>query len=69
MTYIDNDTEFEEIQARIEHALSTGADKAAQAVAEHLRNVPAEIVDIVTEAVRNSVEDIRDCSHELIEDA
>lgn len=69
MTYIETDTEFEEIRARIEHALLTGADKAAQAVAEHLRNVPAEIVDSVKEAVRNSVEDLRDCSHELIEDA
>lgn len=66
---IENDNEFDAVRERIEHALLTGADKAAQAVAEHLHNVPAEIVDSVKDAVRQSVEDIRDCSHELIEDA
>lgn len=66
---IENDNEFDAILERIEHALLTGADKAAQAVVEHLKRVPAEIIESVQEAVRNAVEDIRDCSHELIEDA
>ena len=66
---IENDNEFEAVRERIEHAILTGADKAAQAVVEHLKRVPAEIVESVQEAVRNAVEDIRDCSHELIEDA
>lgn len=66
---IDNDNEFDEILARVEHALMIGADKAAQAVVEHLKRVPAEINGSVQEAVRNAVEDLRDCSHELIEDA
>ena len=66
---IENDNEFDAVRERIEQALLTGADKAAQAVVEHLKRVPAEIIDSVQEAVRNAVEDIRDCSHELIEDA
>lgn len=66
---IENDNEFDEVRERIEHALLTGADKAAQAVVEHLKRVPAEIIESVQEAVRNAVEDVRDCSHELIEDA
>lgn len=66
---IENDSEFEAILERIEHAILTGADKAAQAVVEHLKRVPAEIIESVQEAVRNAVEDVRDCSHELIEDA
>ena len=64
---IENDNEFEAVRERIEHAILTGADKAAQAVAEHLKQVPAEIVESVQEAVRNAVEDVLDCSHELIE--
>lgn len=66
---IDNDNEFDAMRERIEHALLTGADKAAQAVVEPLKRVPAEIIESVQEAVRNAIEDIRDCSHELIEDA
>ena len=66
---IDNDNEFDAVRERIEHALLTGSDKAAQAVVEHLKRVPAEIIESVQDAVRNAVEDIRDCSHELIEDA
>lgn len=66
---IDNDNEFDAVRERIEHALLTGADKAAQAVVEHLKRVPAEIIESVQEAVRNAVEDLRDCSYELIEDA
>lgn len=66
---IENDNEFEAVRERIEHALLTGADKAAQAVGERLKRVPAAIVERVQDAVRNAVEDIRDCSHELIEDA
>lgn len=66
---IEKDNEFETVRERIEHAILTGADKAAQAVVEHLKRVPAEIVESVQEAVRNAVEDLRDCSHELIEDA
>ena len=66
---IDNDHEFDALRERIEHALLTGADKAAQTVVEHLKRVPAEIIESVQEAVRNAVEDLRDCSHELIEDA
>lgn len=66
---IENDNEFDAVRERIEHALLTGADKAAQAVVEHLKRVPDEIIESVQEAVRNAVEDIRDCSHELIEDA
>lgn len=66
---IEDDNEFEVIRERIEHAVLTGADKAAQAVVEHLKRVPAEIIESVQEAVRNAVEDLRDCSHELIEDA
>ena len=66
---IENDNEFDAVRERIEHALLTGADKAAQAVVEHLKRVPAEIIESVQEAVRNAVEDICDCSHELIEDA
>lgn len=66
---IDDDNEFDAVRERIEHALLTGADKAAQAIVKHLKRVPTEIVERVQEAVRNAVEDIRDCSHELIEDA
>ena len=66
---IDNDNEFDAVRERVEHALLTGADKAAQAVVEHLKRVPAEIIESVQEAVRNAVEDIQDYSHELIEDA
>nr|DAD67231.1 MAG TPA: hypothetical protein [Siphoviridae sp. ctXOZ1] len=66
---IDNDNEFDAVRERIDHALLTGADKAAQAVVEHLKRVPDEIIESVQEAVRNAVEDLRDCSHELIEDA
>lgn len=66
---IENDNEFDAMRERIEHALLTGADKAAQAVVEHLKRVPAEIIESVQVAVRNAVEDLRDCSHELIEDA
>ncbi len=66
---IENVNEFEEVRERIDHALLTGADKAAQAVVEHLKRVPAEIIESVQEAVRNAVEDILDCSHELIEGA
>lgn len=66
---IENDNEFDAVRERIDHALLTGADKAAQAVVEHLKRVPAEIIESVQEAVRSAVEDIRDCSHELIEDA
>lgn len=66
---IENDNEFDAVRERIEHAFQTGADKAAQAVVEHLKRVPAEIIESVQEAVRNAVEDLRDCSHELIEDA
>lgn len=66
---IENDNEFDAVLERVDHALLTGADKAAQAVVEHLKRVPAEIVERVQEAVRNAVEDIRDCQHELIEDA
>lgn len=66
---IENDNEFDAVRERIEHALLTGADKAAQAVVEHLKHVPAEIIESVQEAVRDAVEDLRDCSHELIEDA
>lgn len=66
---IENDNEFDAVRERIEHALLTGADKAAQAVGEPLKRVPAEIIESVQEAVRNAIEDIRDCSHELIEDA
>ena len=66
---IENDNEFEAVRERVDHALLTGADKAAQAVVEHLKRVPAEVVESVQEAVRNAVADIRDCSHELIEDA
>lgn len=65
----ENDNEFDAVLERVEHALLTGADKAAQAVVEHLKRVPAEIIESVQEAVRFAVEDIRDCSHELIEDA
>nr|DAP99360.1 MAG TPA: hypothetical protein [Caudoviricetes sp.] len=64
---IENEVEFDAVRERIEHALLTGADKAAQAVVEHLKRVPAEIIESVQEAVRNAVEDIRDCSHELTE--
>lgn len=66
---IENDNEFDAVRERIDHALLTGADKAAQAVVEHLKRVPDEIIESVQEAVRNAVEDLRDCSHELIEDA
>jgi hypothetical protein len=66
---IENDNEFDAVRERIEHALLTGADKAAQVVVEHLKHIPAEIIESVQEAVRNAVEDLRDCSHELIEDA
>lgn len=66
---IENDNEFDAVRERIDHALLTGADKAAQAVVEHLKRVPAEIIESVQEAVRCAVEDLRDCSHELIEDA
>ena len=66
---IENDNEFDAVRERIDHALLTGADKAAQAVVEHLKRVPAEIIESVQKAVRNAVEDLRDCSHELIEDA
>lgn len=66
---IENDNEFDAVRERIEHALLTGADKAAQAVVEHLKHIPAEIIESVQVAVRNAVEDLRDCSHELIEDA
>lgn len=66
---IENDNEFDAMRERIEHALLTGADRAAQTVVEHLKHVPAEIIESVQEAVRNAVEDLRDCSHELIEDA
>ena len=48
---IENDNEFDEVRERIEHALLTGADKAAQAVVEHLKRVPAEIIESVQEAV------------------
>nr|DAU00248.1 MAG TPA: hypothetical protein [Caudoviricetes sp.] len=66
---IETDNEFDAVRERVEHALLAGADKAAQAVVEHLKRVPAEIIESVQETVRNAVEDIRDCSHELIEDA
>ena len=66
---IENDNEFDAVRERIEHALLTGADKAALAVVDHLKRVPAEIIESVQEAVRIAVEDLRDCSHELIEDA
>ncbi len=66
---IENDNEFDAMRERIEHALLAGADRAAQTVVEHLKRVPAEIIESVQEAVRNAVEDLRDCSHELIEDA
>lgn len=66
---IENDNEFDAVRERIEHALLTGADKAAQAVVGHLKHAPADIIESVQEAVRNAVEDLRDCSHELIEDA
>lgn len=65
----DNDNEFDEILARVEHALMIGADKAAQGVVEQLRLVPAEVIESVRIAVRDAVDDIRDCSYELIEDA
>ena len=66
---IENDNEFDAVRERVEHALLTGADKAAQAVVEHLKRVPDEIIESVQEAVRNAVEDLRDCSYELVEDA
>lgn len=66
---IENDNEFDSMRERIEHTLLTGADRAAQTVVEHLKRVPAGIIESVQEAVRNAVADLRDCSHELIEDA
>lgn len=66
---IENDNEFDAMRERIEHTLLTGADRAAQTVVEHLKRVPAEIIESVQEAVRNAVAGLRDCSHELIEDA
>lgn len=66
---IENDNEFDAVRERIEHALLTGEDKAAQTVVEHLKRVPTEIIESVQEAVRNAVADLRDCSHEMIEDA
>ena len=66
---IEDDNEFEAVRERVEHAILTGADKAAQAVVEHLKRVPAEVIESVRIAVRDAVDDIRDCSYELIEGA
>lgn len=66
---INNPIELSLVKDRIDHALATGADKAAQAVTEHLKGVPPEIVASIQCAIREGVDGLREWLDELIEDA
>ncbi len=66
---INNPIERSLIKDRIDQALLTGSDKAAQAATESLRDVPAEIVASVQDAIRGGVDGLREWLDELIEDA
>lgn len=66
---INNPIERSLIKDRIDQALLTGSDRAAQAATEPLRDVPAEIVASVQDAIREGVDGLREWLDELIEDA
>lgn len=66
---IDNPVESSLVKDRMDHALATGADKAAQAATEHLKNIPTEIVAVIQEAIREVVDGLREWLDELIEDS
>ena len=66
---INNPIEHRLVKSRMDHALATGADKAAQAATESLKDVPKEIVAIIQEAIRDGVNGLREFLDEMIEDA